>query len=118
MPDWASVDWENSGWGDPAFEIADLIAHPAYEHVAWDRWEQLVGAYAERRGDRSAGVRIRAYYTMMLVWWVVRCARYLYEVPRGLDPRLASRPADWYEETQRRYTQLVARAEAHIATLR
>ena len=26
--DWASVDWENSGWGDPAYEIADLIAHP------------------------------------------------------------------------------------------
>jgi len=25
---WAFVDWEYSGWGDPAFEIADLITHP------------------------------------------------------------------------------------------
>jgi aminoglycoside phosphotransferase (APT) family kinase protein len=116
-PDWASVDWENSGWGDPAFEIADLIAHPAYEHVPWGRWEQLVTEYAERRGDRSAIVRIRTYYTMMLVWWVVRCARYLYEVPRGLDPRLVSRPADWREETERKYIQFVTRAEAHIAAL-
>jgi hypothetical protein len=24
---------ENSGWGDPAFEIAELMTHPAYEVV-------------------------------------------------------------------------------------
>jgi aminoglycoside phosphotransferase (APT) family kinase protein len=31
---WGSVDWENSGWGDPAFEIADLMTHPAYLDVS------------------------------------------------------------------------------------
>src|SRR5207245_2756202 len=30
---WASVDWENAGWGDPAFELADLFTHPAYSSV-------------------------------------------------------------------------------------
>lgn len=30
---WASVDWEYSGWGDPAFEIADLATHPKYDAV-------------------------------------------------------------------------------------
>ncbi len=32
-----SVDWENSGWGDPAFEIADLLVHPACQPVSAER---------------------------------------------------------------------------------
>ncbi|MCG8353475.1 MAG: aminoglycoside phosphotransferase family protein [Chloroflexales bacterium] len=115
--DWASVDWENSGWGDPAFELADLMVHPTYEHIPLARWEQLITAYAEQRGDPSAVVRIQTYITIMLVWWVVRIARYLYEAPRGLDPRLVRRPANWREEKEQQYAQFVARAEAHIATL-
>jgi aminoglycoside phosphotransferase (APT) family kinase protein len=115
---WASVDWENSGWGDPAFELADLMVHPAYEHISLAQWEQLITAYAEQRGDPSAVVRIQTYATIMLVWWVVRIARYLYEAPRGLDPRLVRRPANWREEKEQQYAQFVARAQAHIATLR
>jgi aminoglycoside phosphotransferase (APT) family kinase protein len=115
--DWASVDWENSGWGDPAFELADLMTHPAYDNTPPARWQQLIRSYIELRDDRNAVVRIQTYYTIMLVWWVVRGARYLYEVPRGLDPRLVSRPANWLEEMQQKYARFVARAEAHIATL-
>jgi hypothetical protein len=36
---WASVDWENSGWGDAAFEIADMMTHPAYVTVPAALWE-------------------------------------------------------------------------------
>lgn len=49
----------------------------------------------------------------MLVWWVARFARTLYEVPRGGDQRLAGRPASWQaaaEAGYRRYCEL-ARAE-------
>ena len=110
----ASVDWENSGWGDPAFELADLITHPAYEQVPTARWEWLIAAYTEQCGDPSASVRIHTYTTIMLIWWVVRAARYLYEVPCGLDPRLVQRPPHWQAETQRKYARFVARAQAHI----
>ncbi|MCL4506095.1 MAG: aminoglycoside phosphotransferase family protein [Chloroflexi bacterium] len=115
---WASVDWENSGWGDPAFEIVDLITHPAYADVPVSRWEPLCADYAEMRRDTSAVQRIRTYTTIMRVWWVVRGARYLYEAPRGLDARLVSRPDDWLEDMRRKYDQFVARAEEHIAALR
>jgi hypothetical protein len=91
------------------------MTHPAYEGVTSARWEQLIAAYAEQRADPGARVRIQTYYTIMLVWWVVRWARYLYEVPRGLDPRLVSRPATWREETEQKYARYVARVEAHIA---
>ncbi len=115
---WASVDWENSGWGDPAFEIADLITHPAYADVPLSRWEPLCEEYAEMRRDAGALQRIHTYITVMRVWWVVRAARYLYEVPRGLDARLASRPDDWLDDIRRKYDQFVERAEGHIAGLR
>ncbi|MCX6045960.1 MAG: aminoglycoside phosphotransferase family protein [Chloroflexi bacterium] len=112
---WASVDWENSGWGDPAFELADLMTHPAYDAMPATHWAALTQTYAERTADSTAILRVTTYYTMMLVWWAVRWARYLYEVPRGLDARLVERPANWQQETEQKYAQHMARLVAHIA---
>jgi thiamine kinase-like enzyme len=114
---WASVDWENSGWGDPAFELADLIIHPAYEDVAPARWDWIIDAYVEQTGDRTAALRARTYQTIMLAWWVVRLARYLYEVPRGLDQRLVQPSADWQADIGRKYARYAALAEEHFAAL-
>jgi aminoglycoside phosphotransferase (APT) family kinase protein len=112
--DWASVDWENSGWGDPAFELADMMTHPAYIHVAGKRWDWLLAAYAERRQDPGAILRTRTYRTILLVWWVVRWVRYLYEVPRGLDPRLAARPVDWRSNALAQYDRYLGLAGAAL----
>ena len=112
--DWASVDWENSGWGDPAFEWADLITHPAYAPCTAP-WDGLIATYAERMKDRTAPLRISTYTTIMLVWWVVRWARYLYEVPRGLDERLVARPADWPQHAEREYMRYLALARERLA---
>ena len=114
---WASVDWENSGWGDPAFELADLLVHPAYEGVPMARRQELSAGYAQQMEDPTADVRIQTYYTVLLMWWVVRWARYLYEVPRGLDPRLVARPTGWQEHAEREYAQYLARTEEHFESL-
>lgn len=99
---WASVDWENSGWGDPAYEIADMMSHPKYMRVLAERWQWVIQLYAELTGDETAVLRIQTYYPLMLVWWVARFARGLYEVPRGLDERLAARPNGWEFEVQKK----------------
>ncbi len=114
----ASVDWEYSGWGDPAFELADMMTHPGYTEVVPVRWDWLIDAYTERMGDRTAALRVRTYSTIMLVWWVVRLARYLYEVPRGLDQRLVQPSAGWQTTTERNYAHYLALAEAQLAALR
>jgi aminoglycoside phosphotransferase (APT) family kinase protein len=108
----ASVDWEYSGWGDPAFELAELALHPAYAGVPRARWDQLTLDYARRSGDPTAALRIQTYTAIMLVWWVVRWARFLYETPRGLDARLVSRSADWLIEVERQYERYLALAQA------
>jgi hypothetical protein len=107
---WASVDWENSGWGDPAYEIADLITHPAYLGVPPERWEWLIESYCARCGDPSAATRVRVYWRLMLIWWVARLARTLYEVPRGGDQRLAVRPAGWLDDMRAKYQIYLALA--------
>lgn len=100
---WRSLDWEYGGWGDPAFEMADLVAHPAYLAVPGERWPWVVSTYAELTGDASAPERIRAYVLVLAVWWAVRTARYLHEVPRGLDPRLVAFPAGFLAEAERKH---------------
>jgi aminoglycoside phosphotransferase (APT) family kinase protein len=110
---WASVDWENSGWGDPAFEIADLLSHPAYLDVPAGRKAWIVDCYCRLAGQPGATRRIQVYYAIMLAWWVARLARYLYEVPRGLDPRLVERSPDWEADMRTklgRYEELAIQA--------
>ena len=100
---WLSVDWENAGWGDPAFEIADLMAHPSYANVSSSRWDWVIEQYCRLMNDTRMKTRIRTYHQIMLVWWVVRCARYLYDIPRGRDRRLVNRPAEWQANFQAKY---------------
>jgi len=59
-------------------------------------------------------MRIRVYAQLMLVWWVARFARLLYEAPRGLDERLVMRPAGWESTARRQCQRYLVRAEAAL----
>ncbi len=112
---WASVDWEYSGWGDPAFEIADFLVHAA--HSPWSRRQtcRLADLYGARASDTAIRSRIAVYETLMLIWWTVRLGRLLPEARSGRDKRLAKFSSSWYEERlelQRQYQQLAAAALA------
>jgi hypothetical protein len=107
---WASVDWEYSGWSDPAFEIADLITHAAYLDVSPERWAWVCDLYASQSPDPGVSQRIPVYTALMYGWWAARLARMLYQVPRGHDDRLAPWPDGWLDAVQARYEAYLARA--------
>ena len=109
---WASVDWENSGWGDPAFEIADLMVHPAYIDVPTSRWDWVLDRYCSLARDSGTAERICVYRKTMLIWWVARLARTLHEVPRGLDQRLVDRPANWEHDVRSKYRHYLCQAQS------
>jgi aminoglycoside phosphotransferase (APT) family kinase protein len=115
---WLSVDWENSGWGDPAFEIADVICHPRYASVSSERWQWVMRLYGELSRDETAVARIQTYTPLMLVWWAARLARASYEVPRGLDERLVARPSNWQVQNQALYERYVQLATDSLSRLR
>lgn len=107
---WASVDWEYSGWGDPAFEVADLLCAPSFLKVTPDRREWAIRQYSMRSADPTIALRIQTYYGLMLVWWVARLARSRYEIPLGRDQRLAARSPNWQAENAMTYERYLQRA--------
>jgi thiamine kinase-like enzyme len=109
---WASVDWEYSGWGDPAFDVANVVAHVAYVQVPATQWEWVIDTYCSLVEDATAPLRIRVYCKILAVWWVGRLARYLYEIPRGLDRRLVTWSADWQADIQAKYEHYLCLADA------
>jgi hypothetical protein len=117
---WASVDWEYSGWGDPAFDVAQWATHASYVDVPAARWEWALDAYCQRAGERgfddpALALRLRVYLRAMAVWWVVRLARYLYEIPAGLDQRLVPWPEDWEEGMRKKYDHYLGLAERALS---
>jgi thiamine kinase-like enzyme len=109
---WASVDWEYSGWNDPAFDVANLTSHVAWIEVPAWRWAWFVEAYGRLAGDRTVARRAEVYRRILLVWWAVRLARYLYDIPRGRDQRLADWPVGWQADIAAKYDHYVRLAEA------
>ena len=108
---WVAVDWENAGWGDPAFEIADLTTHPAYLAVPAGQWAKVIARYCELSHDGTLSERIYVYRRILLVWWVVRLCRYQYEIPRNLDRRLVAPRPDWQADVRYKLDLYLAASE-------
>jgi thiamine kinase-like enzyme len=75
---WISVDWENAGLGDCAFDIADLIMHPAYISVPQSRWLWLLERYCSSSEEPNLKERVQAFRKFLTTWWIFRLSRELY----------------------------------------
>lgn len=112
---WLAVDWENSGWGDPALEIADLMAHAAFMDVPSETWRWLVQTVADRWQDDTAVTRVWAYYPFILTFWVVIFTQGMYELANDIpNTRLAPRPPDWAETIPIKYNHYLNRAQKFV----
>lgn len=66
------VDWESSGWGDPAFDIADLLVRPNCAGLSGEDRMWVMKRYAEIAGGDSYLIeRIATYERLMLVFWLI-----------------------------------------------
>lgn len=79
------LDWENAGWGDPCFDVGDLLASPQLLALDAQRFEPLIELHAELLGDPQLADRSRAYARLMIAWWVVRLRRELHTPSPRLD---------------------------------
>jgi hypothetical protein len=64
--------------------------------------------------DPGAELLIRTDYRILKAFWVVRLARYLYEVLRGLDERLTDRIPGWEADIRAKYARYVKKAKAAL----
>lgn len=65
------VDWESSGWGDPAFDIADLLVRPNCASLSESERRWVMERYAEMMDDNGIIERIAIYERLMLVFWLI-----------------------------------------------
>lgn len=112
-----SVDWENSGWGNPHFEIAELITHAAYLSVDTNRWDWIVNEYANMIASQTVKEAITIYSHIMLVFWLALFTRYIYELSQGNDKRLTKANFHNIEEMQYKYDLYLQRVERSESNL-
>ena len=79
------VDWENSGWGDPCFDVANIVVTPQLAEYGLSEWDGLFAEHAELLGDCLLAERTRAHARVMSAWWVVRLRQELAAPPARLE---------------------------------
>ena len=77
------VDWENSGWADPAFDIGDMLAQPAYFALSNSHREWIRETYAVLIADTFAIGRIQIYEQLMNVFWLIVMSTRLVKPPQN-----------------------------------
>jgi hypothetical protein len=97
------VDWENSGWADPAFDIGDLCAQPDYfdlpdEHRAWIRAE-----HGRILNDHTFAHRAEVYERIMNVFWILGMSAALVGKSSQRMDGVKRYPPEHYAKFQIRY---------------
>jgi hypothetical protein len=110
----------DSGWGDPAFKIADRIAHPAYVSVPRATWAWLVEHSCAGSADPKLALRVKTYAVLQLVDWAVFFAGKAHQHRHGAPPpeRLVDRPAAWYAALPAQAAHYLDAATAALAASR
>lgn len=99
------LNWESSGWGDPAYDLAELRWHPRSSEISQAQWQTALEAYVPHPGDLYFRERLAVYNQLLPVWWVGRSALHLLEGARQAQSRqmLAMIPSRMYKAV---HTQL------------
>ena len=103
------VDWEYSGAGDPAYDLAELRWHPGAGHLPAAWWDEALASYVPPVKDAEFTERLALYSRLLPIWWVGRSALYLLEgagqVPAR--PRLSSIPEHVFRDARVRIDRLL-----------
>jgi aminoglycoside phosphotransferase (APT) family kinase protein len=86
------VDWEYSGWGDPAMELADLRWHIALEDVTREQHAWFRAHYQAPKDDDKFEERLGMWDHILATRWAFLMARALWVAKNGPErPRLTYR---------------------------
>lgn len=110
------VDWEYSGWGDPALDLADLRWHAALENVSDEQHEWLRAAYQRPSGDATFDVRLEAFDRLLVSRWPLLALRLLWSQANGTDRLRLSQTTEDQTALWARFIRFIERAESLLAT--
>lgn len=104
------VDWEYSGVGDPAYDLAELRWHPSAGHLPAVWWDEALDSYAPPIADGEFSKRLALYSRLLPIWWVGRSALFLLEGAGQVAtrPRLSPIPETVLWDCRKRIDHLLA----------
>ncbi|MBC8077414.1 MAG: aminoglycoside phosphotransferase family protein [Chloroflexales bacterium] len=108
------VDWEYSGLGDPAREIAMLMSHPFAIAAGEARWRWVAQHYAQLSAEADMPQRIAQQYSLSLAWWCVRLLVGRYVLLQRPTQRLVGAGAEAAISTEDNIARYFARAHAAL----
>jgi aminoglycoside phosphotransferase (APT) family kinase protein len=105
------VDWEYSGWGDPALELAETRWHIALAELTPAQHAWLRHNYRRPPGDASFDERLAVWDRLITTRWAFLMLRALWSAHNGPDRVRLSRLTATPEQLRARLIQFVERAE-------
>ena len=109
------VDWEFSGWGDPALDLAELRWHAASAEMSEAQHAWLRDNYRQPAVDDDFGERLAVWDRLRATRWPFLILRWLWSEHHGPDRVRLTRPAADLAELRVRLVRFIERAE-HLMT--
>ena len=106
------VDWEYSGWGDPALDLADLRWHAALEGLGDAQHAWLREGYRRPAGDPAFDERLRIWDGILAARWPLLILRLLWSQHNGPDLVRLSQPVADRRDVRAQMIRFIERAEA------
>lgn len=105
------VDWEYSGWGDPALELADLRWHAALDQLSSGEHDWLRDSYRRPTGDAGFEERLAVWDRLLATRWAFLILRWLWSGYRGPDRERLTQPSNDVAALRARMIRFIERAE-------
>jgi Ser/Thr protein kinase RdoA (MazF antagonist) len=105
------VDWEFSGWGDPALDLAELRWHAALAALDETDHAWLRENYQRPADDLGFGERLAAWDRLLATRWPFMILRLLWTVYNGPDRLRLTEPAVAPTRLRARLVRFIERAE-------
>ena len=109
------VDWEFSGWGDPALDLAELRWHAASVGLTEAQHAWLRDNYRRPAGDHAFEERLAVWDRLRATRWPFLILRWLWSEHNGPDRVRLTRPTADLAELRARLVRFIERAE-HLAS--
>jgi hypothetical protein len=106
------VDWEYSGWGDPALELADFRWHIASAEISQDQHNWLRAQIGSLIGDKYFTQRLAFWDRLLVTRWPFLILRRLWSAINGPDRVRLNKPTADLTELWGQLNKLIERAEA------
>ena len=105
------VDWEYSGWGDPALELADLRWHASLEGLSSPEHDWLRDSYRRPSGDAGFEERLAVWDRLIATRWACLILRWLWSAHAGPDRERLTQPTADVVALRAQLLRFIERAE-------